>query len=81
MQDVLRLGVNERAGNEWRSPIPKPNGTLLFCTDFREVNKMTQFDTYSMPRAEVLAETIEEAWFLSALDLAKGYWQVPLRTF
>ena len=31
-----------------------------------------------MPRIDELIERLGPAWFISTLDLTKGYWQVPL---
>lgn len=80
---MLALGVIEASRNEWRSPIvlvPKPDGTTRFCIDYRELNKVAKFDAYPMPRADILLERLGAARYLSALDLTKGYWQVPVRT-
>ncbi|XP_054846354.1 uncharacterized protein K02A2.6-like, partial [Eublepharis macularius] len=74
--------VIEPSRSAWRSPIvlvPKPDGTTRFCIDYRELNKVAQFDAYPMPRADVLVDHLGSARYLSALDLTKGYWQVPVR--
>lgn len=52
VEEMLRLGVIEPSASAWRSPIvlvPKPDGSVHFCIDFREVNKIATFDTYPMP--------------------------------
>ncbi len=78
---MLRLGVIEPS----RSPrsslivmVPKPDGTLRFCNDFRRLNEVSEFDGYLMPRVDELLDRLWRAWFISTLDLTKGYWQVPL---
>ena len=58
--------------------VPKPDGTFRFCNDFRKLNEVSAFDTYPMPRIDELIERLGPAWFISTLDLTKGYWQVPL---
>lgn len=71
----------EPSQSEWWSPIvlvPKPDGSIHFCIDFWEVNKKAKFDTYPMPRADILLNQVGKASYLSSLDLTKGYWQVPL---
>lgn len=82
VDEMLRLGVIEPSQSEWRSPIvlvPKPDGSIWFCMDYREVNKLAQFDAYLMPQADILIGQLGRAQYLSALDLTKGYWQVPIR--
>ena len=79
---MLKLGVIEPSISEWNSPIvlvPKPDGSVQFCIDFREVNKISQFDMYPLPRLDEMVERLGEAQYISTLDLCKGYWQVPLR--
>lgn len=76
------LGVIEPSTSEWSSPIvlvPKKDGTLRFCLDFRKLNSVSKFDPYPMPRVDELVERLGRAKYLSTLDLFKGYWQVPLK--
>ncbi|XP_054827921.1 A-kinase anchor protein 12-like [Eublepharis macularius] len=73
---MLQLGVIEPSRSPWRSPVvlvPKPDGSVRFCIDFREVNRIAQFDAYPMPRAETLIDQLGTARYLTALDLTKGY--------
>ncbi len=58
--------------------VPKKDGTLRFCLDFRKLNSVSKFDPYPMPRVDELVERLGRAKYLSTLDLCKGYWQVPL---
>jgi hypothetical protein len=58
--------------------VPKPDGSLLFCNDFRGVNDISLFNTYLMPRVDKLIHRFGKAQYISTLDLTKGYWQVPL---
>lgn len=72
---MLRLGIVEPSHSNWRSPIvlvPKLDGSIRFCIDFREVNKQAKFDAYPMPRANILLEQVGEAIYLSSLDVTKG---------
>lgn len=81
VSDMLRMNVIEPSTNEWRNPIvllPKPNGTVRFCIDFRKVNKIAIFDAYPMLCTNVLLSQLGEATYLSALDLTNSYWQIPL---
>ena len=78
---MLKLGVIEESHSPWSSPIvivPKPDGSLRFCNDFRKLNEVSRFDAYPMPRVDELIERLGPARFVSTFDLTKGYWQVPL---
>ena len=78
---MLELGVIEESYSPWSSPIvlvPKPDGSLRFCNDFRKLNEISEFDAYPMPRVDELIERLGPARFVSTLDLTKGYWQIPL---
>ncbi len=46
--------------------------------DYRQLNQVTKFDAYPMPRIEELLDQIGDAEYITTLDLAKGYWQVPM---
>ncbi|MGL5480857.1 MAG: reverse transcriptase family protein, partial [Aeromonas veronii] len=81
VQRMLRLGVIEPSRSLWSSPIvmvPKQDGTLRFCNDYRKLNEVSAFDGYPMPRVDELLERLGRARYISTLDLTKGYWQVPL---
>ena len=78
---MLKLRVIEESHSPWSSPIvivPKPDGSLRFCNDFRKLNEISTFDAYPMPRVDELIERLGPARYVSTLDLTKGYWQVPL---
>ncbi len=81
VQEMLRLGVIEPSRSPWSSPIvmvPKPDGTLRFCNDFRRLNEVSEFDGYPMPWVDELLDRLGGTRYISTLDLTKGYWQVPL---
>ena len=80
---MLENDLIEASSSEWSSPcvlVPKPDGTYRFCTDFRQVNKVTKSDSYPIPRVDDCVDRVGNAKFVSKLDLLKGYWQVPLTT-
>ncbi|CAM4640595.1 unnamed protein product [Lepidochelys kempii] len=81
VQAMLALGVIEPSQSEWRSPVvsvPKPDGTRRICIDFRQVNAISRFNAYPMPRVDELLGRLGEAQFITTLNLSKGYWQIPL---
>ncbi len=81
LKAMLDLGVIEESHSDWASPIvlvPKTDGSIRFCVDYRKVNAVSKFDAYLMPRVDELLDRLGAARFYSTLDLTKGYWQIPL---
>jgi len=58
--------------------VPKSDGTLRFCTDFRKVNAVTVPDPFPLPRVEDLLDLVGQAMYLTKLDMTRRYWQIPL---
>jgi len=81
IKELLQLGIIEESESPWAAPIvlvPKPDGSLRLCTDFRKLNSVTIPDPFPMPRVETLINKIGQAKFLTKLDMTKGYWQIPV---
>ncbi len=58
--------------------VPKTDGSVRFCVDYRKVNAVSKFEAYPMPRVDELLDQLGTARIYSTLDLTKGYWQIPL---
>ena len=56
----------------------KKDGSNRICVDYRKLNAKTKFDAYPMPRIEEMLDAVGKSQNITTLDLAKGYWQVPL---
>ncbi|KAL0152831.1 hypothetical protein M9458_051871 [Cirrhinus mrigala] len=72
---MKELGVIEPSTSEWSSPmviVPKKDGSLRVCIDFRKLNAQSKFDAYPMPRVDDLLEKIGKARYITTLDLCKG---------
>ena len=83
LKQMLEDGLIEESSSDWSSPlviVRKKDGSSRICVDYRRLNAVTRFDAYPMPRVDELLDQIGNAKYISMLDLAKGYWQVPMAT-
>lgn len=70
------MGVIEPSTIAKSSPIvlvPKKDGSLRLCLNFRKLTAVCKFDAYLMPRIDELVERIGRARYITTLDLCKGY--------
>ena len=78
---MLENKIVEPSKSNWASPcvlVPKSDGSVRFCTDFRKVNALTKTDSYPIPRIDDCIDRIGNAAYITKCDLLKGYWCVPL---
>ena len=78
---MLKQGIIEPASSVRALPIviiKKKDDTIRLCVDYRRLKAMTQVDVYLMPRIDDMLDQVGRARYTTTLDLAKGYWQVPV---
>ena len=66
----------------WSSPMllaRKKDGSFRFVVDYRKLNAMTTKDAYPMPTIEETLQRLGGHTFFTKLDLASGYFQIPIR--
>ena len=76
-----KMGIIERSHSPYCSPllaVRKKDGTHRFCLDCRQINKITIFDGEPIADPQHIFTALSKARFLSKIDLASGFWQVPL---
>ena len=81
VDEMLDMGVIRPSRSPWSSPVvlvPKKDNSICFCVDHRALNQVAQFDCHPMPLVDKILDSVGSAQFLSTLDLAKWYWQIPL---
>ena len=82
IQKLVELGVVVQSTSPWASPIipvPKPDGTLRLCIDYRRLNAVTVADPYYMATLEEILERVGSSGCISKLDLLKGFYQVEVQ--
>ncbi|XP_054829456.1 uncharacterized protein LOC129325660 [Eublepharis macularius] len=81
IQEMLDLNVIKPSQSAWAAPVvlvPKKDGGIRFCVDYRKLNAVTVSDQFPLPRIDELIERLGRAKYISVLDMNKGYWQVCL---
>ncbi len=81
VDSMLENKIIQPSHSPWSSPcvmIPKSDGSIRFCTDFRKVNAVTKGDSFPIPRIDDCIDRIGSAKYVTKLDMMKGYWAVPL---
>jgi len=59
--------------------IPKPDGKLQLCIDYRNLNKLTILNKYPLPLMGELKNRVAEAKIFTNLDLKDGYHLLKIR--
>ena len=75
IKEMLELGVIEKSVSPYSSPVvlvPKKDGSVRFCIDFRKLNKVTEFDAEPMPNMEEVINRMSGNKFFTRMDCSKG---------
>jgi hypothetical protein len=81
VNEMLKSGVVQPSNSPWSSPVvlvKKKSGEYTFCIDYRRLNAVSKRDVYPLPRIDDVFDRLAGAKYFSTLDLANGYWQVPV---
>lgn len=83
VQELLDNDIIEESKSSYASPIilvSKKDGGCRLCVDFRALNRKTVKDHFPMPRIDDQLDLLNGNKYFSSLDLASGYYQIPVRT-
>ena len=58
----------------------KKDGSLRLCIDYRQLNKVTIKNKYSLPRIDDFFDQLQGAQCFSKIDLRSGYHQLRIRS-
>ncbi|WMV46245.1 hypothetical protein MTR67_039630 [Solanum verrucosum] len=82
LRDLLEKGFIRPSQSPWGAPVlfvKKKDGSLRMCIDYRQLNRVTVKNKYSLPRIDDLFDQLQGASHFSKIDLRSGYHQVKVR--
>jgi transposase InsO family protein len=81
VDELLEKGFIRPSTSPWSSSIlfvPKKDGGLRMCVDYRALNKATVRNNYPLPRIDEVWDQIGGSRYFSSLDLRSGYNQIRI---
>ncbi len=81
LKKMLDAGVIQPSESEYASApvlIRKKDGSVRYCIDYRQLNHRTVKDAFPLPLIEECLDTLNGSVYFSSLDMASGYWQIPM---
>ena len=79
VDDMLTQGIIQPSCSPWASPVtlvPKADGSIRFCVDYRKLNQVTKKDRYPLPQLADIHDGMVGATIFSTIDLKSGFHQI-----
>ena len=79
---MLKHGFVRPSDSPYDAPVlfvPKKDGSLRFCIDYRWLNKKMVKNRYPLPLPEELFDWLGSARVFSKIDLQSRYWQMLVK--
>ncbi|GFT02382.1 retrovirus-related Pol polyprotein from transposon opus [Trichonephila clavipes] len=78
---LLAQGIIRPSKSPWSSPlhvVPKSDSTVRPVGDYRQLNSVTEFDSYPMPYLNDFAHALHGKKIFSKIDIFKAFHQIPI---
>lgn len=78
-ETMMQQGLCEPSKSPWASPlhiVPKKDGSLRVCGDYRRLNAVTKPDRYPIPRLRDFTHLLHGKKMFTTLDLNRAYQQI-----
>ncbi|GFS74399.1 transposon Tf2-8 polyprotein [Trichonephila clavipes] len=79
--DLKKKGIIRPSKSPWSSPlhvVPKSDSTIRPVGDYRQLNSVTEFDSYPMPYLNDFAHALHGKRIFSKIDIFKAFHQIPI---
>ena len=79
LEELLSKGFIRPSTSPWRAPVlfaKKKDGSLRLCIDYRQLNRATIRNRYSLPGIDELFDQLHGSEVYSKIDLRSGYHQL-----
>ena len=83
MEELVSKGFVRLSTSPWGAPVlfvKKNYGSMRLCIDYRELNKVTIRNQYTLPRIDDLFDQLQGARVFSKIDMRSGYHQLKIRS-
>lgn len=81
IESLLASGIIRPSDSPWASPlviVPKRDGNIRLCVDFRMLNHQTVPDRYPLPHVKTILQRLAGQRYFAVLDMKSGFHQLPL---
>lgn len=81
IKEWLQDGIITHSNSDYAVPIlavPKKDGSIRVCVDYRPINRKIIKDRYPLPNIEEQIDRLQGAKIYSTLDLANGFFHIPV---
>ena len=82
LEELLEKQFIRPSVSPWGAPVllvKKKDGSMRFCVDYRQLNKVTIKNRYPLPRIDDLMDQLVGAEVFSKIDLRSGYHQIKVK--
>ena len=81
LKDLTEKGYIRPSVSPFGAPVlfvPKKDGGVRMCVDYRALNKVTVHNRYPLPRIDELLDRLQGSRFFTKIDLRSGYYQIRM---
>ena len=81
VEKLLKDGIIRKSTSPWNAAlviVPKKDGTIRMCIDYRNLNAITIRPIFPIPDTKQLLDNLSGNLFFSTIDLSNAYYQCPM---